>query len=114
MAVSVKSVLRSICHPPLVTIQIVQPRLQFKHSIGQKAPIPSPADAHLAAFYAGEQAGERRTFDCRANLLPALSSISTRREMRPLQERLCAHYHQTVSTLGDYSGEDANARQLLS
>jgi pimeloyl-ACP methyl ester carboxylesterase len=30
-------------------------------------------------------------------LLPALSSISTRREMRPLQERLCAHY-QTVST----------------
>ena len=29
-------------------------------------------------------------------LLPALSSISTRREMRPLQERLCARY-QTVS-----------------
>jgi hypothetical protein len=30
-------------------------------------------------------------------LLPALSSISTRREMRPLQERLCPDY-QTVST----------------
>jgi hypothetical protein len=30
-------------------------------------------------------------------LLPALSSIPTRREMRPLQERLSAHY-QTVST----------------
>jgi hypothetical protein len=29
-------------------------------------------------------------------LLFALSSISTRREMRPLQERLCAHY-QTVA-----------------
>jgi hypothetical protein len=29
-------------------------------------------------------------------LLPALSSISTRREMRPLHERLCARY-QTVS-----------------
>ena len=29
-------------------------------------------------------------------LLPALSSISTRREMRPLQERLCTNY-QTVS-----------------
>jgi hypothetical protein len=29
-------------------------------------------------------------------LLPALSSISTRREMGPLQERLSAHY-QTVS-----------------
>jgi pimeloyl-ACP methyl ester carboxylesterase len=34
---------------------------------------------------------------CLVLLLPALSSISTWREMRPLQERLCAHY-QTVST----------------
>jgi pimeloyl-ACP methyl ester carboxylesterase len=40
-------------------------------------------------------------------LLPALSSISTRREMRPLQERLCADY-RTVSI--DWPGFGDRAR----
>ncbi len=30
-------------------------------------------------------------------VLPALSSISTRREMRPLQERLSANYHAVAA-----------------
>src|SRR6516165_9023033 len=42
-------------------------------------------------------------------LLPALSSISTRREMRPLQERLCANY-QTVSIDWPGFGDRPRAR----
>src|SRR5215471_17565978 len=40
-------------------------------------------------------------------LLPALSSISTRRELRPLQERLCTNY-QTVSV--DWPGFGSRSR----
>src|ERR1700694_5518844 len=43
-------------------------------------------------------------------LLPALSSISTRREMRPLQERLSARY-RTVSV--DWPGFGDRARPRL-
>ena len=42
-------------------------------------------------------------------LLPALSSISTRREMRPLQERLCANY-RTVSIDWPGFGDQPRAR----
>ena len=42
-------------------------------------------------------------------LLPALSSISTRREMRSLQERLCANY-RTVSV--DWPGFGDRPRTL--
>ena len=42
-------------------------------------------------------------------LLPALSSISTRREMHPLQERLCANY-RTVSIDWPGFGDQPRAR----
>ena len=42
-------------------------------------------------------------------LLPALSSISTRREMRPLQERLYANY-RTVSIDWPGFGDQPRAR----
>jgi len=42
-------------------------------------------------------------------LVPALSSISTRREMRPLQERLCANY-RTVSIDWPGFGDQPRAR----
>ena len=45
-----------------------------------------------------------------ALLLPALSSISTRREMRPLQERLSAHY-RTVAV--DWPGFGDQSRPAL-
>jgi pimeloyl-ACP methyl ester carboxylesterase len=43
-------------------------------------------------------------------LLPALSSISTRREMRPLQERLCANY-RTMSIDWPGFGDQPRARR---